>query len=90
MDKCGSKWIKIGLNWIKLDQTESKLIKLDLIKLDQIGLNLIKIVQTCLAKPTLQMFAGNYRDFAGKSECRDFKITGIAGIPVIPIISHFR
>ena len=24
----------------------------------------------------LQMFTGNYRDFAGKSECRDFKIYG--------------
>ena len=25
--------------------------------------------------PALQMFAGIYRDFAGKSECRDFKFT---------------
>ena len=41
-------------------------------------------------KSTLQMFTGNCRDFAGKLECRDFKITGIAGIPIIPIISHFR
>ena len=35
---------------------------------------------------TLQMFAGIYRDFAGKSECRDFKFTGIACIPAIPVI----
>ena len=35
---------------------------------------------------TLQMFAGIYRDFAGKFECRDFKFTGIACIPVIPVI----
>ena len=34
----------------------------------------------------LQMFAGIYRDFAGKSECRDFKFTGIACIPAIPVI----
>ena len=27
---------------------------------------------------TLQMFAGIYKDFAGKSECGDFKFTGIA------------
>ena len=32
------------------------------------------------------MFAGIYRDFAGKSECRDFKFTGIACIPAIPVI----
>ena len=36
---------------------------------------------------TLQMFAGIYRDFAGKSECGDFKFMGIAcyvlAIPVI-------
>ena len=32
------------------------------------------------------MFAGNYRDFAGKSECRDFKFMGIAYIPEIPVI----
>ena len=32
------------------------------------------------------MFAGIYRDFAGKSECRDFKFTGIAYIPAIPVI----
>ena len=32
------------------------------------------------------MFAGNYRDFAGKSECRDFKFMGIACIPAIPVI----
>ena len=35
---------------------------------------------------TLQMFAGNYRDFTGKSECRDFKFMGIACIPAIPVI----
>jgi hypothetical protein len=32
------------------------------------------------------MFAGNYRDSAGKSECRDFKLMGIACIPAIPVI----
>ena len=32
------------------------------------------------------MFAGNCRDFAGKSECRDFKFMGIACIPAIPVI----
>ena len=37
-------------------------------------------------KGTLQMFAGNCRDFAGKSECRDFKFMGIACIPTIPVI----
>ena len=35
---------------------------------------------------TLQMFTGNYRDSAGKLECRDFKFMGIAGIPAIPVI----
>ena len=35
---------------------------------------------------TLQMFAGIYSDFAGKSECGDFKFTGIACIPAIPVI----
>ena len=35
---------------------------------------------------TLQMFAGIYRDFAGKLECGDFKFTGIACIPAIPVI----
>ena len=39
-----------------------------------------------LKKHTLQMFAGNYRDSAGKSECRDFKFIGIACIPAIPVI----
>ena len=34
---------------------------------------------------TLQMFAGNYRDSTGKSECRDFKFMGIACIPAIPV-----
>ena len=32
------------------------------------------------------MFAGIYRDFAGKSEYVNFKFTGIACIPVIPVI----
>ena len=32
------------------------------------------------------MFAGIYRDFAGKLECRDFKFTRIACIPAIPVI----
>ena len=35
---------------------------------------------------TLQMFAGIYRDFAGKSECWDFKFMGIACISAIPVI----
>ena len=35
---------------------------------------------------TLQMFAGIYRDFAGKSESGDFKFTGIACIPAILVI----
>ena len=35
---------------------------------------------------TLEMFAGIYRDFAGKSECGDFKFMGIACIPAIPVI----
>ena len=33
----------------------------------------------------LQMFAGNYRDSTGKSDCRDFKFMGIACIPAIPV-----
>ena len=32
------------------------------------------------------MLAGIYRDFAGKSECGDFKFMGIACIPAIPVI----
>ena len=32
------------------------------------------------------MFAGIYRDFAGQSECGDFKFTGIACIPAITVI----
>ena len=32
------------------------------------------------------MFAGIYRDFVGKSDCGDFKFTGIACIPAIPVI----
>ena len=39
---------------------------------------------------TLKMFIGIYRVFTGKSECGDFKITGIAGIHAIPIIFHLR
>ena len=31
------------------------------------------------------MFAGNYRDSTGKSECVDFKFMGIACIPAIPV-----
>ena len=34
---------------------------------------------------TLQMVAGNYRDSTGKSDCRDFKLMGIACIPAIPV-----
>ena len=44
--------------------------------------------QLSSVSPTLQMFAGIYRDFAGKSECRDFKFTGIACILAIPVISE--
>ena len=33
----------------------------------------------------LQMFTGNYRVFAEKSECGDFKFMGIACIPAIPV-----
>ena len=32
------------------------------------------------------MFTGIHRDFAGNSECRDFKFMGIACIPAIPVI----
>ena len=32
------------------------------------------------------MFTGNYKDSAGKSECRDFKFMGIACIPAIPVV----
>ena len=35
------------------------------------------------------MFTGNYRDSAGKSECRDFKFMGIACIPAIPVILKY-
>ena len=38
------------------------------------------------AQASQQMFAGIYRDFAEKSECGDFKFTGIACIPAIPVI----
>ena len=40
-------------------------------------------------KATLQMFAGNYRDSTGKSECRDFKFMGIACVPAIPVIFKY-
>ena len=36
--------------------------------------------------PTLQMFTGNYRDCAVKSECRDFKFMEIACMHAIPVI----
>ena len=39
-------------------------------------------IQVC----TLQMFTGIYRVFTGKSECGDFKFTGIACIPTILVI----
>ena len=39
---------------------------------------------------TLQMFAGNYRNSTGKSECRDFKFMGIACLPAIPVILKFH
>jgi hypothetical protein len=35
--------------------------------------------------PLFVLFTGNYRDSAGKSECRDFKFMGIACIPAIPV-----
>ena len=35
---------------------------------------------------TLQKFTGVYRVFMGKSECGDFKFTGIACIPAILVI----
>ena len=40
----------------------------------------------CTLNSTLQMFAGIYRDFAGKLECGDFTFMGIACIPEIPVI----
>ena len=51
------------------------------------NLSLISFPSSSL--PTLQMFRGNCRDFAGKSECRDFKFRGIACIPSIPVILKF-
>ena len=39
----------------------------------------------CSHEDTLQMFARNYRNSTGKSECRDFKFWGIACIPAIPV-----
>ena len=44
------------------------------------GLELVLLLHT------LQMFAGIYRNFAGKSESGDFKFTGIECIPTIPVI----
>ena len=38
----------------------------------------------------LQMFRGIYRVFTGKSECGNFKITGIAGIHAIPKIFYLK
>ena len=38
----------------------------------------------------LQMFTGNYRVFAEKSECGDFKFMGIACTPTIPVILKFH
>ena len=35
------------------------------------------------------MFTGNYRVFAGKSECEDFKFIGIACILAIPVILKY-
>ena len=51
---------------------------------DQDSMLLASVVYfACLT--TLQMFAGNYRDSTGKSQCRDFKFMGIAFIPAIPV-----
>ena len=44
---------------------------------EEVKLSLICLPTYC----TLQMFTGNYRVFAGKSECKDFKC-----IPAIPVI----
>ena len=44
------------------------------------------VVKTGLS--TLQMFAGNCRDSAGKLDCRDFKFMRIACIPAIPVVSE--
>ena len=46
----------------------------------------LQITKTNITMSTLQMFTGNCRDSAGKSECRDFKFMGIARIPAIPVI----
>ena len=48
------------------------------------------VERSAVEKSTLQMFAGNYRDSTGKSECRDFKFMGIACIPAIPVILKFH
>ena len=49
------------------------------LKIQIVGGNLFK------KGSALQMFAGNYRYFIGKSECRDFKFMRIACIPAIPV-----
>ena len=46
----------------------------------------LKKCHSSLHRNTLQMFEGIFRDFAGKSEWGDFKFTGIACIPAIPVI----
>ena len=35
------------------------------------------VIDVRISATALQMFAGIYRDFVGKSECGDFKFTGI-------------
>ena len=48
------------------------------------SLKLRKVISVFLStshKSTLQMFAGIYGGFAGKSECGDFKFMGIACNP---------
>ena len=51
---------------------------------------LYSFIQFYICLCTLQMFRGIYRVFTGKSDCVDFKITGIAGIHAIPIVFHLR
>ena len=41
----------------------------------------LELVSFILSKSTLQMFAGIYGWFIGKSECGDFKFMGIACYP---------
>ena len=45
----------------------------------------IGVIFMLFSNHTLQMFAGIYGGFIGKSECRDFKFMGIAGIAAIPV-----